>query len=262
MITLKSVSKSFSGRKVLSDISLQINPGEFVCIIGRSGAGKSTLVHLIAGAEEVSSGTIEVDGVKLHAIPPMAMRLLRRRVGIVFQDGKLLSHLTVRENIAFPLEVCCASDQEIRKRTSELMRNMDLVNQAEALPYSLSGGEKARTAIARAIVHRPMVILLDEPTGNLDPEQSKQILALLQRINKDGTTVILATHDASLVDSLQTRVISLENGRITRDSAGGYRTARPQSHKLLGDLPTPPPDEPALEPKPRTRKVRVTSINS
>src|SRR3989339_500413 len=117
MITLKSVSKSFSGRKVLSDISLQINPGEFVCIIGRSGAGKSTLVHLIAGAEEVSSGTIAVDGVKLHAIPPMAMRLLRRRVGIVFQDGKLLSHLTVRENIAFPLEVCCASDQEIRKRT-------------------------------------------------------------------------------------------------------------------------------------------------
>ncbi|MDD5026055.1 MAG: ATP-binding cassette domain-containing protein [Candidatus Peribacteraceae bacterium] len=262
MITLKSVSKSFSGRKVLSDISLQINPGEFVCIIGRSGAGKSTLVHLIAGAEEVSSGTIEVDGVKLHAIPPMAMRLFRRRVGIVFQDGKLLSHLTVRENIAFPLEVCCASDQEIRKRVAELMRNMDLVNQAESLPYCLSGGEKARTAIARAIVHRPMVILLDEPTGNLDPEQSKQILALLQKINKDGTTVILATHDAGLVDSLQTRVVSLENGRITRDSAGGYRTVRPQPHKLLGDLPTPPPDEAAAQPKPRARKVRVTSINS
>lgn len=230
MIVLKKVSKVFGRTKVLEDISFQIDPKEFICITGPSGAGKSSLISLLIGAEDVTTGAIEIDGVDLRSIPPPVLQLMRRRIGIVFQDYKLLPDLTVAENIAFPLEVCMAPDKTIRKRVPELLKRMDLVQRAGALPRELSGGEKARTAIARAIVHHPMILLADEPTGNLDPEQSLEILALLKHIHHEGTTVVLATHDAVLVDALQTRVIHLDTGRVMRDAVGGYDHARRGAH--------------------------------
>ena len=258
MIALKNVSKSYHRKRVLTDISLQVDPGEFVCITGLSGTGKSTLIHLLAGVEEASSGRIEVDGVDLRAVPPIAMRLFRQRVGVVFQDYKLLSHYTVRENIGYPLEVCGAPQAAIVKRVGELLTELKLTRKADALPRELSGGEQARTAIARALAHEPMILFADEPTGNLDPEQSEKILKLFLGINKKGTTVVLATHDAALVDVLQTRVITLDDGKIVRDSRGSYREHKGQTHQILEEQP---------EKRPKTaagarRKVRITAIGS
>jgi cell division transport system ATP-binding protein len=222
MIVLKNVSKAYGKMKVLSDVSFQVQPREFVCVTGPSGAGKSTLIHLLIGAEEASSGIVEVDGVDLRTVPPGAMQLYRRRVGVVFQDYKLLQHRTVYENVAFPLEVAGVTDAAINKRVPEVLKQMGLAHRADALPRELSGGEKARTAIARAVVHTPMIILADEPTGNVDPSQAAAIFKLLKDINASGATVILATHDAAMVNQLQTRVLKLENGKIIRDSVGGY----------------------------------------
>jgi len=266
MIVLKNVYKSFRRRKVLEDVSFQIQPGEFVCITGPSGAGKTTLVHILAGAEEVSSGGIEVDGVDLRAVPPMALRLFRRRVGVVFQDYRLLPHLTVSENIAFPLEVCGESDRKIRKRVPELLKQLKLTKVADAYPEELSGGEQARTAIARAIVHAPMILLADEPTGNLDPEQSHAILKIFKKIHKDGTTVVLATHDTALVDAARSRVIELQDGRIMRDSRGGYKVQQKSApHQILKKKATPAKKESPTQKRVssgKKRKVRITSIGS
>ncbi|MBU2214049.1 ATP-binding cassette domain-containing protein [Patescibacteria group bacterium] len=265
MIVLKNVSKTFSRRKVLDDVSLQVDPGEFVCITGTSGAGKSTLMHILAGAETATMGTVEVDGVDLRIVPPIALRIFRRRVGVVFQDYKLLPHKTVAQNIAFPLEVCGATNVQIEGRVTELLRQMHLVKVANALPRELSGGEQARAAIARAIVHSPYILLADEPTGNLDPAQSLLILKLFKAINKDGTTVVIATHDSGLVDALKERVITLEDGRVVRDSPGGYRKATANKTKSepvsVHEKPTEKPIKvESLDPK--RRKVRITAIRS
>lgn len=222
MIILKNVSKRFGKDAVLTDISFQISPSELVCITGPSGAGKSTLIHLLTGAERVSDGQIEVDGVDLRRVPFPVMQIYRRRVGVVFQDYKLLNNRTVWENVAFPLQVCGVPKSNIEERVKELLDKMLLSERGDALPASLSGGEKARVAIARAVVHKPMIVMADEPTGNIDPIQSEMILNLFRDINSDGTTVIFATHDTGLVDALQTRVVRLEDGRMVRDSFGGY----------------------------------------
>ena len=222
MIVLKNVSKAYGKRTVLSNVSLELGPGEFVCVTGPSGAGKSTLLSLLVGIEAATSGVIEVDGVDLRQVPPGALQIFRRRVGVVFQDYKLLENRTVAENIAFPLEVCGAADALIQKRVPELLRRMNLADRADALPAELSGGEKARAAIARAIAHTPLIILADEPTGNLDPEQARVVLELLREINRDGATIIFATHDLSLLDGLQVRVIHLEKGKMIRDRVGSY----------------------------------------
>jgi len=266
MIVLKNVSKTFNRRKVLDDVSIQVDPGEFVCITGTSGAGKSTLMHILAGAETATAGTVEVDGVDLRIVPPIALRIFRRRVGVVFQDYKLLPHKTVAQNIAFPLEVCGATDVQIEGRVMELLRQMRLVKVAKALPRELSGGEQARAAIARAIVHSPYILLADEPTGNLDPAQSLQILKLFKAINKDGTTVVIATHDSGLVDALKVRVITLEDGRVVRDSPGGYRKSpaketksEPEAVQEKHAKKTPKKAESSDQKK---RKVRITAIRS
>tara|TARA_Y100000310_G_C20697455_1_gene826686 strand:- start:5614 stop:6360 length:747 start_codon:yes stop_codon:yes gene_type:complete len=225
MIELKGVSKSFGNAKVLADISFRIDPGEFVCITGPSGAGKSTLLHILTGAEQASQGKIEMDGIDMRLVPPSALQLFRRRLGVVFQDYKLLNNRTVAENIAFPLEVCGVPDTAIDKRVLTVLEMIDLTKHAGTLTTSLSGGEKARVSIGRAIAHDPLIILADEPTGNIDPDQSKQILNLFEKINESGTTVIIATHDSGLVDALNTRVIELRDGKLARDSVGGYATS-------------------------------------
>jgi len=223
MIVLENVAKRYGRLTVLKGISMQINPGEFVCITGASGAGKSTLTHILSSAETYSSGSVKIDGIELSDVPAPVLQLYRQRIGIVFQDYKLLPTRTVAENIAFPLEVTGVPRPKIEKRVKELLKEMELTKHKDALPHHLSGGEKARVAIARAIAHKPTILLADEPTGNLDPDHSFEILDLFKAIHKKGTTVILATHDKDLVDALKTRVIRLEDGEIARDSAGTYK---------------------------------------
>ncbi len=251
MIVLKGVSKDYGEGNVIDNVSFTIDPGEFVCITGPSGAGKTTLLSLLVGAENASTGVITVDGVDLRTVPAGGLQIFRRRVGIVFQDYKLLSNRTVAENVAFPLEVCGASDETIQRRVPDLLRKLDLTARAKALPRELSGGQKARTAIARAIAHKPLVLLADEPTQNLDPDQMKEVLQTFRDINAGGTTVIIATHDDTLVDLLHTRVIHLEKGRVTRDSVGGYKKA-----------PAAAADDPEREEDEKRRKVKITAIHS
>lgn len=269
MLSLHDVTKEFGSTKVLDQISLSIGPGEFVCITGPSGAGKTSLLHILAGADKPSRGTVEVDGVNIASVPAPALQLFRRRVGIVFQDYKLLPHLTVAENIAFPLEVCGVAENAIRARTQELLTSMNLTAQAGMLPTRISGGEKARTAIARAIAHKPMILLADEPTGNIDPVQSSAIMTLFKNIHAQGTSVILATHDTGLVDALQTRVIRLDQGRITRDSVGGYtgQTAMApaqgmatSSHQIFTEEKSAQSTPPQSDSE-QKRKVRITAVN-
>lgn len=251
MIELKGASKQYGKMKVLNDISFRIDPGEFVCITGPSGAGKSTLLHLLTGAEDITRGKIEVDGVDLKLIPPLALQMFRRKLGIVFQDYKLLSNRTVAENIAFPLEVCGTPDDEIDKRVRKVLSMVDLTKHARTLPHALSGGEKARAAIGRAIVHDPIIILADEPTGNVDPNQSVKIMELFKQIHSSGTTVVIATHDSGLVDAVKPRVIQLVDGEIARDSIGTY--ARGKNTKSARITTTA---------KSAKRKVKVTGIGS
>ena len=254
MIELKNVSKRYGKVKVLSSINFRVDPGEFVCITGPSGAGKSTLLHLLTGAEVMTSGKIEVDGVDLRLIPPIALQMFRRKLGIVFQDYKLLKSRTVAENIAFPLEVCGVPDAQIEKRVKTVLEMVDLTKHAHTLPDALSGGEKARTAIGRAIVHDPIIILADEPTGNIDPNQSVNIMKLFKKIHDSGTTIIIATHDSGLVDAIKPRVIQLSDGAITRDSIGTYARAQKSTPKHA--------TAPSSTKSGTRKKVKVTGIGS
>ncbi|MDB4978554.1 MAG: cell division transport system ATP-binding protein [Candidatus Peribacteria bacterium] len=265
MLELKNVTKRFGDMIVLDDVSFAVQPQEFLCITGPSGAGKSTLISLIIGGDIATGGSIEIDGMDLRKVPRSALQLFRRRVGVVFQDYKLLDNRTVSENIAFPLEVCGAPDDVIRVRVPELLEQVGMTRHAGAFPRELSGGEKTRVAIARAIVHQPIIILADEPTGNVDPEQAKSILSLFKNIHEKGTTVILATHDATLVDKLQTRVIRLEDGKIVRDSVGGYYGSKGHSHTHAPAAKEQPEEKPAASEDAKTKKnetskIRITSI--
>lgn len=222
MISFSGVSKEYSGREVLSDVNFQVNPGEFICLTGPSGAGKSTIVHLLIRADVPTRGLIEIDGANLAKLPPPILQLYRRRTGVVFQDYKLLPDRTVEENVAFALEVCGEPDEIVDERTAEILERLKLSDRADAFPSELSGGEKTRAALARALVHKPGILIADEPTGNIDPDQSIHILNFLRQVNSEGTTVILATHDKTVVDALGVRVLRLENGKLVRDSVGGY----------------------------------------
>ncbi len=222
MISFSGVTKVFDGREVLSDVSFQVNPGDFVCLTGPSGAGKSTIVHLLIRAELPTKGVIEVDGADITSLPPTILQLYRQRTGVVFQDYKLLPDRTVEENVSFVLEACGVPEESVAERTAEALTRFELTERADAFPHELSGGEKTRTALARALVHNPTILIADEPTGNIDPEQSQRILRHLKLINSEGTTVILATHDKIVVDTLGVRVLRLENGKLVRDSVGGY----------------------------------------
>ena len=224
VIAFDRVSKVYPAqpnRPALEDISLQIYPGEFVFLVGHSGSGKSTLVRLIIRELKPSSGKITIAGEDLGSMRNWRVPYLRRNIGCVFQDFKLLPNKTVFENVAFALEVIGKSRSVIRTQVPEVLRLVGLQDKLDKLPDQLSGGEAQRVSIARAIVNRPPLLVCDEPTGNLDPQTSRGIMDLLERINRTGTTVLVATHDREMVDNMRRRVIALDHGHLTRDQDRG-----------------------------------------
>lgn len=221
LIETQNVSKIYGIIRALDSVSLSINSGEFVSLVGASGAGKSTLVKLLTLEERPTSGKILISGHDITKLRPHQIPYYRRRIGVVFQDIKLLPKKTVWENIAFAMEVSEKSNAQIRHVLPRVLETVGLTERANNFPDELSGGERQRAAIARALINEPKIILADEPTGNLDPLNSWDIVQLLLRINQNGTTVILATHNREIVDALQRRVITLENGKLISDQKVG-----------------------------------------
>jgi cell division transport system ATP-binding protein len=222
VLLLEGVSKTFpNGRAALRDVDLVVPEGDFVFLVGPSGAGKSTLARLIVRDELATSGRVLFDGEDLARASRRRVPQIRRKLGVVFQDYKLLTTKTVRENVAFALEVTGTPRRRIRPAVDRVLALVGLSDNASSLPGQLSGGEQQRTAIARALVADPRLIIADEPTGNLDPLISWEIIQLLLRINELGVTVLMATHDAEIVTALRRRVVALEEGRIVRDEIGG-----------------------------------------
>ncbi|MDI3535407.1 MAG: cell division transport system ATP-binding protein [Thermosediminibacterales bacterium] len=222
MIRMFGVSKIYrNGIKALSDINFHIKKGEFVFIVGPSGAGKSTLIKLIFREELPSSGQVIVAGRNVARLRRKDLPFFRRKIGVVFQDFRLLPDKTVFENVSFAMEVVEASKSEIRRRVPEVLELVGLRGKEKSMPSELSGGEQQRVSLARAIVNNPEIVVADEPTGNLDPETSWDIIKLLQQINLRGTTVVVATHESSIVNMLRKRVIAIEKGRIVRDQQKG-----------------------------------------
>lgn len=221
MIIFDCVVKRYKTKRVLDNVSMSIGIGEFVSIIGPSGAGKSTLVYALIGSEKIQGGNITVDGYRITEMDQKELQYYRRRIGVVFQDFRLLPQKTVYENVAFALEVCGVEKSQIKKRVQEVLTMVGLKDQQKHFPTQLSGGEKQRTAIARALVHDPSLIVADEPTGNLDPKTALEIIKLFQEINKKGISIILTTHNKDLVNFLKKRVIKLEGGRIVGDKMLG-----------------------------------------
>lgn len=229
MIRFDDVTKIYPGqtRPALDDVSLEIEKGEFVFLVGTSGSGKSTFLKLVLREEKSSDGRIHVLGKDLGRLSQWKIPMLRRQVGTVFQDFRLLPNKTVAENVAFALEVIGRPEDHIAKVVPEVLELVGLAGKEGRRPDELSGGEQQRVAIARAFVNKPMLLIADEPTGNLDPNTSVGIMKLLDRINRTGTTVIMATHDAAIVDQMRKRVIELEGGHLVRDqSRGVYGYAR------------------------------------
>ena len=222
MIAFQNVYKIYNSHSTaLEDVNLRINPGEFVSLVGRSGAGKSTLVKLLIGEERPSRGRIFFGQYEVNKLGDNELPGLRRHIGIVFQDFRLLPNKTAYENVAFALEVAGRPQREIAELVPQVLDMVGLSDKMGNFPNELSGGEKQRVAIARAMVHRPEVIIADEPTGNLDPFHSWEIINLLQKINQLGTTLILATHEKDIVNSLDKRVVTLDRGRVMRDEENG-----------------------------------------
>lgn len=224
MIKMNLVSKKFkNGVSALDRISLEVKKGEFLFLVGPSGAGKSTLIKLLLKEENVSAGSIEVDGKDVTDLHKRRIPYLRRKMGVVFQDFRLLPNKTVYENVAFAMEITEASQREIRKQVPMILSVVGLSDKQKAYPDQLSGGEQQRVSIARAIVNDPPILIADEPTGNLDPVNSWEIMKILKAINRRGTTVLMATHDREIVDIMQQRVVALEKGKVVRDELkGGY----------------------------------------
>ncbi len=226
MIALEDVSKRYpNGTYALRDIDLRIEAGDFVFVVGSSGAGKSTLNRLLIRDELPSSGRVSVEGQDVARLPRSKVPLLRRKVGVVFQDFKLLQTKTVFENVAFALIVTGHDGRTVRDETERALALVGLTDRRSHFPRELSGGEQQRTAIARALVMRPKVLVADEPTGNLDPVTTWEIIKLLVRVNELGTTVIVATHNAEIVNALRRRVVHLDHGRVVRDEAEGMYAA-------------------------------------
>jgi len=221
VIRLERVTKMYktSTRPALDRVSVEIDKGEFVFLIGPSGSGKSTFLRLLLREDVPTRGNIFVTDLNVAKLPRRKVPRLRQRIGCVFQDFRLLSNKTVGGNVAFALEVIGKPPSIVRKVVPEVLELVGLAGKADRMPHELSGGEQQRVAIAGAFVNRPLVLLADEPTGNLDPDTSQDIMLLLERINRTGTTVVMATHDHSIVDSMRRRVVELDHGRVVRDEA-------------------------------------------
>ncbi|HEV2426722.1 MAG TPA: cell division ATP-binding protein FtsE [Acidimicrobiales bacterium] len=222
MIRFEHVSKTYkNGTPALRDLSLDIDKGEFVFLVGPSGSGKTTFLRLLLREELPDSGRILEAGRDIVALPKWRVPYLRRNVGCVFQDFRLLPNKTVFDNVAFALEVIGRPRSTVESQVPQILELVGLADKAKNLPNELSGGEQQRVAIARAFVNRPLILLADEPTGNLDPTNSESIMALLERINRTGTTVVMATHDKALVDRMRRRVVELDRGEMIRDQVRG-----------------------------------------
>ena len=221
MIKFINVTKFYGPVKALDKLNLEINQGEFISLVGLSGAGKSTLLKLIIGEEKCDEGKILIDNIDLSAIRKGDIPYLRRKIGFVFQDIKLLPRRTAFENVAFAMEVCGYPAEKIQKDVPKILELVGIAKKAGNFPDEMSGGEKQRVAIARALAHRPVLLLADEPTGNLDEVNSNEVLDLLLKINRMGTTVMLATHAADLVNKINRRVITLEEGHISMEQEKG-----------------------------------------
>ncbi|MBR3848418.1 MAG: cell division ATP-binding protein FtsE [Oscillospiraceae bacterium] len=223
MVRLLDVCKVYeNGTPALSGINLKIDDGEFVFLVGTSGSGKSTIVKILTSEVKMTSGRGVVNDFNLNRIKPSRIPELRRTIGVVFQDFRLIDKKTVYENVAFAMRAVGASPRHIKKRVPYVLDLVGLTHKAKSLPNELSGGERQRVAVARAIVNNPKMIIADEPTGNLDPKMSIEIMSLLERINSLGTTVLVVTHERELVDEFEKRVITIDSGRIISDKTGGY----------------------------------------
>jgi len=223
MIKFENVTMAYrkDGNPALNNVSFEIADGEFVFLVGQSGAGKSTILRLLIREESAQEGTVLIDEINIGMLPEKEVPKLRRNIGMVFQDFRLLPEKTVSENVAFALQVLNKSPDEIKQTVPAVLDLVGLLDKASRRPEQLSGGEQQRVAIARALVNRPAILMADEPTGNLDPDTSVEIMRLLDQINKAGTTVIMATHDAGIVDQMRKRVIEITGGAIIRDQAQG-----------------------------------------
>lgn len=224
MIDLDNVSKSYaSGQPALNGINLHIDPGEFVFVVGNSGSGKSTLIKLLLKELEPTEGTITVNGTNLNTLKHRNVPKYRRNIGVVFQDFRLLKDRDVYENIAFAQRIIQTPNKDIKKRVPRMLSMVGLAEKYKSYPKELSGGEQQRVALARALVNQPDILLADEPTGNLDPKNSWEIMALLEQVNKNGTTVLVVTHNREIVDAMQKRVVTMQKGVIISDEEeGGY----------------------------------------
>lgn len=223
MIDLHDVKKTYeNGTKALRGVDLHIEDGEFVFLVGASGSGKSTIIKILTAELKPTAGTVFVNGFKLEKIRKRDIPFMRRTLGVIFQDFRLIDKKTVYENVAFAMRVIGAPDREIRKRVPYVLELVGLENKGRRLPNELSGGEQQRVAIARALVNNPVMIIADEPTGNLDPERSLELMDLLVKINQLGTTVVVVTHEKDLVDRFGKRVITIDSGHVINDGVGGY----------------------------------------
>lgn len=259
MIELKSVSKDFGRGKVLDGISFRIEPKECVCILGPGGSGKSVLMSMLIGADAPTGGTVVVDGADLRAIPRPALRLFRRKMGVVFQDGKLLGGRTVAENIAMPLEICNAGGAVIERRVNELLLQMNLTARRDALPCELSAGELARTAIARAVAHSPLILVADEPFRNLDMSATRAAIELFRGLHAAGSTVIIMTSDETMAETMHARIIRMESGRIAAGAAAPAAMPKPAETAPESQKKLVRAHVEAIE---KRRKVKVTAIHS
>jgi cell division transport system ATP-binding protein len=218
VIYFNNVSKKYKDSVALEDVTFTIEPGEFISIIGHSGAGKTTLTKLILADESPSGGSVFFESINIHKLKNKELTNLRRRIGVVFQDYKLLSNKTAYENIAFAMEAVGKTEEDILSDVPHVLELVDLADKHNHFPHQLSGGEQQRLAIARAIINQPELIIADEPTGNLDPVNTYEIVQILKKINDMGTTVILTTHNKGVIDTLEKRVITIEKGKIVRDT--------------------------------------------
>ena len=223
LIELKDVEMEYdNGTKAIRGISLRIDPGEFVFLVGPSGSGKSTIIKLLTGEVEPNAGRVRVNGFSTRNISDRQIPLMRRTLGVIFQDFRLIEKKTVYDNLAFVMRAVGASAKESKKRIPYVLELVGLEQKAYSYPDELSGGEQQRVAIARALVNNPATIIADEPTGNLDPERSLELMDLLVKINELGTTMVVVTHEKDLVDHFGKRVVTIDSGRVVNDSVGGY----------------------------------------